>query len=107
MDSSKFYIAVLGANEPDTIKKVTKPIIVLGVPFHAIEVYRTPFDAVRGLRKTVQILPEHHVTIYQSTIDCGSIITVSNKGESRSLALTDLEFEKHAVMALGSLVYSL
>ena len=105
MDSSRFYIAVIGANEPDTIRKSTKPIIVLGVPFHAIEVYNTPFDAIRGLRKSTKIMPEHHITIYQS--DTCSSITISNHGESRILVLTDLEFEKCDVMVLGSIVYSL
>lgn len=81
-------------------------MVVCGASFEAIEVYDTPFDAVRSLNKTTKLMPEHHVTIYKAYDTC-TTVRISNNSESRILALDNIKFEKDQVMALGSIVYSL
>lgn len=106
LDLNHFYIAEIGVGTKEFIERHTIPMVVCGAPFKAIEVYDTPFDAVRALNKTTKLMPEHHVTIYQAIETCNTV-TISNNSESRLLALADMKFEKYQVMALGSLVYSL
>ena len=102
-----FYIAELGIGSENTIQKHAKQIDVLGASFNAIEVFETPFDAVRALNKISKLMPEHHVTIYQSIGEYSSV-TISNNSESRTLATSDIiNFEKYHTLVLGSLVYSL
>lgn len=106
MDTSKFYIANIGVSSEETIIKHMEPIVIHGAQFNAIEVYITPFDAIRALNIITKIKPEQHITIYQS-VDEYSSITISNNGESRILIPSDMKFKKHDVMVLGGLVYTL
>ena len=101
-----FYIAEIGTKSEEILEKVTDQMYACGTKLKAIEVYDTPFDAVRALNKIVKLMPEHHVTIYRSDRIC-NIVKISNNSESKILALTDIKFKKYQVMALGSLVYSL
>jgi hypothetical protein len=102
-----FYVAELGMGSNDIIQKYAEKIEVLGALFNAVEVFDSPFDAVRALNKTTKLMPEHHVTIYK-TIGEYSSVTISNNSESRILATSDiLNFEKYHTLALGSLIYSL
>lgn len=106
MKSETFYIAELGVGCKNTIEKDVKQINVLGASFNAIEIFETPFDAIRALNKTTKLMPEHHVTVYQSIDNCKPI-TISNDLESIILATANTIFKKYQTMALGSLVYSL
>lgn len=106
MNCEHFYIAELGVGNQNIIKKLPKTLSVFGMEIYGIEVFNTPFDAVRALNSVSKLMPEHHVTIYKSREKYDPTI-ISNKNSSRSLITTDAEFEKDQVMALGSLVYSL
>lgn len=106
MDLNYFYIAEIGIKSEDIIEKSTTPMVVCGITLQAIEVYDTPFDAVRALNKNTKLMPEHHVTIYRSNETC-EMIRISNNSESGILIPANMRFYKYQVMALGSLVYSL
>lgn len=102
-----FYVAEFGTGSKDIIQKYAERMEVLGALFNAVEVFDSPFDAVRALNKTTKLMPEHHVTIYK-TIGDYSFVTISNNSESRILVTSDIvSFEKYQTMALGSLIYSL
>lgn len=107
MQAEDFYIAELGVRSEDIIEKYPKQMDILGTSFNAVEVFETPYDAVRNLNKFIKLMPEHHVTIYRSINDC-NFVTISNNSESRILAIADnVNFKKYHTMALGSLIYSL
>lgn len=104
--SRNYYIAELGIGD-SIIRKYTESKNILGSCINAIEIFETPFDAVRSLNKTVKLMPEHHVSIYCALINCDSVTFLYNPELRIFSTESFIDFERCNSMALGSLVYSL
>lgn len=100
--NKKYYVAVLGNNQPDTMIRAAEEISLIGGTFKAVEVYMTPFDAIRGLNEKTKIKPEVYVTVYETSISHEDIAYLQGPHDSHVIATTDLIFTKKQDLVLGA-----
>lgn len=110
-EENYYFIAELGVEKSDIVERCIKPMNVFDASFDAIEVFTTPFEAIRALNQTVKLIPEYHVTIFATDTENVASITISNNSESKTLIKPiigdKVYLKKYYTMALGSLIYSL
>lgn len=108
INEQRYYIAKLGVCSDELMQQSANQMNVFGASLNAVEVFDTPFDAVRALNKVSKLMPEHHVTIYCTPDNGYTTLTIANNSEYKTLITADIvSFIKYDTMALGGLVYSL
>lgn len=100
-----YYIAILGNKDPNIITKTVTDNDKFGAVITGVEVFNTPFDAIRSLHKSDRrITPVDIIAIYDSYISSNDIITVDRNGERYIYATIDVTFNKVQDMVLGAVV---
>lgn len=101
----QYYIAILGNKDPNIITKTVTDNDKFGAVITGVEVFNTPFDAIRSLHKgNRKITPVDTVSIYESCISLNDIITVDRNGERYIYATIDTTFSKSQDIVLGAVV---
>lgn len=103
-NKNPYYIAVHGCKQPETMVKTVADIDKFGVIITGIEVYSTPFEAIKALHENERISPVESITIYDTYISSNDITTVNRNRDYHIYATVNLTFNKVQDMVLGSVV---